>query len=177
MFIGSLYNCKTLLKYRSKLQEIVKKKDLEISKEKLARQKLVIAFNISYVFLLGLSGLFGGIKHQFFYKGEHFIGRVLWFFACITSSSLSPVCIMTPFLTLKALSKKNKNLIVSCVILLSAVLAIEEFIYEKIKMGGILLGSVLVMTVISLISILYSCGNNQVIRFRKSRYFPGTIIL
>ena len=178
MFIGSLYNCKKLLKYRSKLQDIVKKKDLKISNEKLSRQKLVIAFNISYVFLLGLSGLLGGIKHQFFYKGEHYIGRVLWFFACITSSSLSPVCIMTPFLTLQALSKKAKKLIVASVIVFSAVLATEEFIYEKITMGGILLGSVLVMTAISVFSsILYCCGNDQVIRFRKSRYFPGTIIL
>jgi len=179
MFIGSLYNCKTLLnRYRSRLQDIIKKKDLKISNEKLSRQKLVIALNICYVFLLGLSGLFGGIKHQFFYKGEHYIGRVLWFFACITSSSLSPVCIMTPFLTLKALSKKGRNLIVSCVILFSGMLAIEEFIYEKITLGGILLGSVLVMTIISLIStVLYSCGDDQIIRFRKSRYFPGTIFL
>lgn len=178
MFFGSLYNCAKLYKYQAKLTEIVTKKEIEISNSKLSRQKLVIKFNICYVFLLGLSGLLGGVKHQFFFKGEHYIGRILWFFACITSSALSPICIMTPFLTLYEFSEKTQRNIVRGICFISVIIAIEEFIYEYITMGGILLSSILVTTFLSVISaLLYVAGNKSIIRFRKRRFFPGTILL
>ena len=129
--------------------------------------------NAAIFFITGVSGLLGGVKHQFFSGPKSLFGSFIWLVTCIAVYPLFTVNFLTVIFTLKPINFENfKRKWLKPIVIFTVLISIEEAVYEIISMGKLMVFGTIICSIIQ----VFSCFKGY-IPFKKFMYFSGVFSL